>query len=312
MSRPRWYAERGAITATVETGGEAHHVTWRKGQLILHDHNVTAEEVLQALGGEPCPCLLLRDALRGLGGSPGSVAPAGGWQYQRTVSASLRLGVSGSVRTTRSISVPIRPGGQASDAQQLVRRLQSDPNFLRLPVEQRTRTLGRLRLQVARQSAPEGMREIITLAERVRAARLGRQAEARPEKRVVEEVLQAAAVPAVEDAMRQAQGYLRPQAVLTVGCWKHTPGEERILQGDMTSRGGFVTLSLPVHWLNRVWRRGLACVDGHFVLDVDAPAPASDLSGEAVRWQRRLGGHAVPVAAPCRIRRRAGRWQLAW
>jgi hypothetical protein len=112
--------------------------------------------------------------------------------------------------------------------------------------------------------------------------------------------------------MRQAQGHFRPDAALSVGCWKQSPGEFPILQGDLTSRGGFVTLSLPVRWLNRVWKRGLACVDGAFVLDVDRPAPATELSGEAVRWERRLGGHTVPVAAPCKIRRQAGRWQLAW
>lgn len=104
-----------------------------------------------------------------------------------------------------------------------MRHRQSDANSQRLPTEQRNRILGRLRLQIAPQTAPVEMREIVALADEVRAARQGRRAEAPREKPSAAEVLPAAAVPAVEDAMRQAQRYLRPRASLTVGCWKHTP-----------------------------------------------------------------------------------------
>jgi hypothetical protein len=155
------------------------------------------------------------------------------------------------------------------------------------------------------------MGAILAQAAEVRAARWGRPGAVR-KRPVPEQLLQAAAGPALEVAMRAAQGHFRPAATLSVGCWRQYPGEIPILDGDLTSKGGFVAISLPVRWLNRVWKRGLACVDGAFVLDVDGTAPATDLSAAAVRWEPRLGGHVVPVATPCAIRKEGGRWQLTW
>lgn len=40
-----------------------HRVTWRDGRLILHDHDIRDERLLRALGGRPCSCLLVLDAL---------------------------------------------------------------------------------------------------------------------------------------------------------------------------------------------------------------------------------------------------------
>jgi hypothetical protein len=95
-----------------------------------------------------------------------------------------------------------------------------------------------------------------------------------------------------------------------VGVWKEVPNEPRVLQGTLTTRGGFVAISLPLNWLNRVGRRGLAFVDGFFVLDVDQPAPATDLRATIIRWERQFGSHSIPVARPARIRRVAGAWEL--
>ena len=85
-----------------------------------------------------------------------------------------------------------------------------------------------------------------------------------------------------------------------------------VLQGDLTSTSGRLAISLSTGWLNRVGVRGLACVDGCFILEVDQAAPATALMGQAVRWERRAGDHSVPVVAPCFIARRGGRWCLSW
>jgi hypothetical protein len=297
MSRPRWYAGRAPITATVQAGEQTHRVTWRHGRLTLHDHDLAAEEVLQALGGEPCGCLALRDVFRGLGAPPGRTPGGGLWfAYPRV--------------TPRPAASPARR--QVMGPLQVFTQLSADPNFRRLTPEQRGGLLARVRRSYAGQVVPPEMSQIVQLVDEQRATRQQRRAEAPQPKPTPDQRLQAAVQPAMREAMRWAQGHLRPDATLTVSCWKDRPGEPAVLQGSLTSRGGFVTVSLPVRWLNRVWMRGLSCLDGSFVLEVDAAAPATDLSGTAVRWERHVGGHLVPVVASCRIRRVDGRWRLSW
>src|SRR5215831_18647805 len=76
--------------------------------------------------------------------------------------------------------------------------------------------------------------------------------------------LQAAVAPACEEAMRRSRRDIRPYATMTVECWKRGVGEPVLLNGSLDSGGGALALSLSVSWLNRVWARGLAVVDGHF------------------------------------------------
>ena len=55
--RSRWYDALPEATATVDCGGEAHRVTWRRGKLVLEDHDLTAERTMLVFGGELCPCM---------------------------------------------------------------------------------------------------------------------------------------------------------------------------------------------------------------------------------------------------------------
>lgn len=55
--RPRWYDPLPEATATVDCGGESHRVSWRRGKLVLRDHDLTAERAMLAFGGELCPCM---------------------------------------------------------------------------------------------------------------------------------------------------------------------------------------------------------------------------------------------------------------
>lgn len=64
MSRRRWYAGQATVSFEVEVGSRRHRITWTKGRLVLHDHDVEAESVLKALGGESCVCLVVLDACR--------------------------------------------------------------------------------------------------------------------------------------------------------------------------------------------------------------------------------------------------------
>jgi hypothetical protein len=105
---------------------------------------------------------------------------------------------------------------------------------------------------------------------------------------------------------------VRAYAVLTIQCWRIPPAKPAQIDGRVGKFGGFVSVSLPASWLNRVWLRGLATLDGHLVLDVDAPAPASIVRARAVHWQRRIGGDSAPVVVDCLLGQQSGRWRLTW
>ena len=55
--KPRWYDPLPEATATVECGGEKHRVSWRRGKVVLQDHDLDAERGMMAFGGEMCPCM---------------------------------------------------------------------------------------------------------------------------------------------------------------------------------------------------------------------------------------------------------------
>ena len=53
----RWCDHVPPATAVVECGGEDHRITWRRGKLVLEDHDLSAELAMVAFGGQPCACL---------------------------------------------------------------------------------------------------------------------------------------------------------------------------------------------------------------------------------------------------------------
>ena len=55
--KPRWYDPFPEATSTVICGGETHRITWRRGKIVLEDHDLTAEKAMMAFGGEMCPCM---------------------------------------------------------------------------------------------------------------------------------------------------------------------------------------------------------------------------------------------------------------
>ncbi|MDQ4068056.1 MAG: hypothetical protein M3203_01035 [Actinomycetota bacterium] len=54
---PRWYDCLPEATASVTCGGEQHRVTWRRGKLVLEEHDLSAERGMLAFGGELCECM---------------------------------------------------------------------------------------------------------------------------------------------------------------------------------------------------------------------------------------------------------------
>src|SRR5262249_60818674 len=108
---------------------------------------------------------------------------------------------------------------------------------------------------------------------RVRGRRREHLFEPRRETPTVEERLEAAVKPSIEKAMREVLPHMRETAPVSVGVWKELPSEPRVLQGTLTTRGGFVAISLPLNWLNRVGGRGPALPARFFFLVVAPPPP---------------------------------------
>jgi hypothetical protein len=271
MTRPRWYSAHPPVALLVPVEGGRHRVSWTRGRLVLHDHDYDPEldAVLGALGGEACPCRLIRDSLR-----TGGVS---------------RL-------QARRIALLRRSAAPASSARQLANQAPvqfgstQDAQTWALIV-QTTSSLRQDRQRAQHRPPPRPPLSAI-------------------EKPVLANLLEDAARRAMEMAIRDALPHVRPREPVNMAIWKDRPGEPTVLQGDLTSRGGFMAVSLPIHWLTRVWRRGLACVDGTFVIEADAPAPVNFVHGKLLRWEKRSGGHWVPAAASCSFERRDGRWHL--
>ncbi|MBO0838298.1 MAG: helix-turn-helix transcriptional regulator, partial [Actinobacteria bacterium] len=336
----------------VDTDAGPHRVSWHDGALILHDHDLEAEQVLRALGGEVCPCLLILDALRGAGlDSPGPARLSPG----RGRSAAPPHGSwFGRLTMPPAAASQLQPPRSVPRARDTLRRFASDPRLQQMPAVQRDQILSRLRQQLILDLIPEDMTRILgDAAERRRERRMrSDEQQARPEQDVAallaegltsreiarqlfmsvrtveghvervmgklgrqgdaEQRLRRAAVPAFEGAIQAARRDLRPWASITVECSKAAANDRPMVEGLLTANGCAAALRLPVGWLNRVACRGLAVVDGHFVAWVDQPAPATVLTGLAVRWERRRDGSSRPLLVPCSIRRWPAGWELRW
>ena len=55
--RDRWCHHVEAAEAVIDCTGERHRVVWRRGKLILVDHDLAAEDAMMALGGEMPACV---------------------------------------------------------------------------------------------------------------------------------------------------------------------------------------------------------------------------------------------------------------
>lgn len=53
----RWSLRVEPITGLVPCNDEQHRVTWRRGKLVLEDHDLGAERAMIALGDPPCFCM---------------------------------------------------------------------------------------------------------------------------------------------------------------------------------------------------------------------------------------------------------------
>jgi len=66
VSRDRWCHHIEPATAVVACSGERHRVSWRRGKVVLEDHDLSAERTMLAFGGKACACLQVLQLWRNL------------------------------------------------------------------------------------------------------------------------------------------------------------------------------------------------------------------------------------------------------
>jgi len=84
------------------------------------------------------------------------------------------------------------------------------------------------------------------------------------------------------------------------------------LTGRMDRVAVRASASLVGRWITDVWVKGIAVVDGSFVLEVTEAVSRSELRVRAVRWEPGEGGVLGPVDYPARLSYRGTAWRLAW
>ncbi|MGH9267069.1 MAG: hypothetical protein ACRD0D_02720, partial [Acidimicrobiales bacterium] len=86
------------------------------------------------------------------------------------------------------------------------------------------------------------------------------------------------------------------------------PGQAPFLRGSMDTVRATAAAAVGVRWLLEVWARGLAVVDGAFVLEAGGVADAV----RAVRWVPDDRGGVPAVAAARAVRDPEAGWRLTW
>jgi hypothetical protein len=304
-----WWTAVDPATVEVACGEEQHRISWRRGKLVLEDHDLAAEESFVALGGDPALCLeVLRawrsavddrevlwfwDAPRVGNADMAQMLANVRAQQQQTLASYRQMVATGTLRGVPG--APARP----------IPREMLDRFRTQMAVDHRRALLSAL---------PEELRMRLGLSAIVRAAR---QRRAGPWFRSRAEDLQTAlssrAAPAVQQSMRAWRRRMSSHHSLIVESWIARPGEPANLCGLVDDAGGWAAACLPLEWLVDVWARGVAVVDGCFVLEVAGEGQSPDrLPVTAARWERCLPAGSTPVVEPAVAFRVDGGWRLRW
>jgi hypothetical protein len=272
---------------------------------VVEDHDVPAERALMALGGEMCVCLAVLDccltadaaAVFKTWGGRSQVDPS---KLEKQLAASAQLATA-LKRPSVQMNVQIQMGSPSSLPPQLAQLAQ----VMRGSQQQFVAHLFKGRwTESVLWALSEDMRDRLALSRVVQLARA----------KSIDESLQATldvaltfrARPALEACFRH---WVRQDVggLARVAC-RVAPGDDPPVVIGSARSGALVTL--PLRWLPEVWGRGLALVDGCFVVSVTGRGEV--LEAEAVRWDRQHAGPQVAVTAPALLWRGGGCWHLRW
>ncbi len=295
----RWYEGLPDVTAEFDCGGQRHRIVWRRGKLVLEDHDLLAERTLIALGSEPPLCLEVLDAWRRLRG-PELVADL---LVGRTVP-----GDELASRRLRHVDA-IRHGTEVlAGPAQILRGVLA---MTQRNIDQERRTWATTLLH----ALPGEFRSRLVLALIVELERHWHDEQFRNDHREhAERVLAQTAGALVGRSARSARRDLRPHRKLVIACRVAEPGEPPGCSVRLGPDGGAGVVALPLVWFTDVWSRRLALVDNCVVTRRAAGAvDAATVPVLALRWEHDRRGVSRAVEAPAvATRGEDGAWALRW
>jgi hypothetical protein len=287
----RWCDDLPDVAADMDCGGQRHRVVWRRGKLVLADHDLLAERTLMALGSEPPLCVELLDAWRGLRGP--QLLPA---LLDRETVPIEELAAS---RTRHAEAI-----------EAATRFIAGEGQILRGLLAGAQRDIAREKTAWANtllQALPFEFRHRLALAVIVAVDRRWHDEEfRRAHGEHVDAVLAATAGACVERSARCCRRDFAPIARFFIESRVLAPGESPGCSVRVDRRGATGTVSLPLDWFTDVWARQLALVDESFVMRRaadDADADAAAVPVVALRWERDDEGVRRAVEAPAVVTR---------
>lgn len=315
-----------AVTGQINCGGEEHRITWRRGRLLLEDHDLLAERALTALGAEPPICLQVLDAWRFVL-AEWKPAPILNWSRRLGGFALLHDLLLGETTLTAEELARRKAAHEAAvEAAGVPRRWQP---MLPLPPMQASALNKRFERQAAERLAQEKRMWATTLIEALPAALrrpLGLSVIVSMERhwhdpafrsesgKAIEPVLAAIAAPLFEQSARRWRRNLKPYALFWAECWVLGSGHAPTCAAWGDSGGAYAALALPISWFADVWARGIALVDGCLVLSTaNRPGDHTTLHVRALRWERLAARTSKSVNAQAVVTRDSGgEWRLRW
>ena len=261
----RWYDGLAPVTAAVRCRGGWHRVTWRRGRVLLEDHDLGAEAALAGLGGERCACLEVLEACQA--GFDVDDLFALWTEQAEPIGATHAL-----ERWARRVGAARPESGRAA----------------RLAAERRAAVVASLPLAFRRRLALGVFRAIAREPD-------GHRSGSHPGFAPVFTSLLG----------RAASASLPPAAAglpVDVRWTLLGPGGSAAVDGRLGAHGGWLRMAVSAGWVADVWAWDLATVEGHLVLDVVDRSSRAEARVRVVRWSeaarprlvtattRRMGG----------------------
>lgn len=239
-----------------------HRVTWRRGKLVLEDHDVEAEQALVALGGTRCHCLAIAD----LFAAPPELHEIVQTSSPRRLSPSPRRPPTGLPPGLRGAAAHIPPSALAQMKAEHEAMLQ------------RSHRLGVLR------TIDGDLRRRLLASASVAASRRG--IGGYPDDWIgLNRFYSDEIAPAVEWSLRGARRNLPPGAKVDFHLRLLSNGNASI-EGVVSRAGGSVHLTVQARWLADVWAHDLTIVDDHPIVDVRERPTVDSAWVTAIAWSR--------------------------
>ena len=286
-ARPRrWCDGLPSVTATIPCGGKWHRITWRRGKLVLEDHDLLAERSLAALGAaDPPACMEVLEAWRRMRGP--ELLYEFLFRDKKIPSTELTFRRTRFADALRRLNTPppVPPHVGAAWRQAMSASIQREKRMWEITLIE---------------TLPVPLRKMLALSVIVAFERQWHhETYRRMHEQHIASALTKIMEPLFEQSVRHWRRNLKPHATFVLGLWLLGPDEQPTCSGWVDSGGAFAAVSLPTSWFTDVWARGIALVDGCLVLSRDdATADGSSFPVVAVRWQREGGGISGAKAAP--------------